>query len=61
MEYCNNLQQVDKHIRKLDTDLKKFEAELEQSGNAAIKEPIKAVEKKPVANKGNGKASSRKK
>jgi hypothetical protein len=34
---------------------------LEQSGNAAIKEPLKTVEKKPVANKGNGKASSRKK
>jgi len=54
---------VDKHIRRLDTDLKKFEAELEQGGivttTAATinKEQQKVQEKKPVD---NGKAQSRK-
>jgi len=47
---------VDKHIRRLDTDLKKFEAELEQGGivttTAATinKEQQKVQEKKPVDN-----------
>jgi len=51
----------EKHIRKLDTDLKKFEAELEQSGTTITKEPQKIVEKKPIANnKGNGKAGRKK-
>jgi len=52
---------VDKHIRKLDTDLKKFEAELEQGGASLYKEPQKVVEKKPnTAHKSNGKASRKK-
>jgi hypothetical protein len=43
---------VDKHIRRLDTDLKKFEAELEQQGGTTLKDiKIKtAAEKKPADN-----------
>eukprot|EP01114_Cavostelium_apophysatum_P020858 TRINITY_DN7109_c0_g1_i1.p1 TRINITY_DN7109_c0_g1~~TRINITY_DN7109_c0_g1_i1.p1 ORF type:complete len:221 (+),score=39.82 TRINITY_DN7109_c0_g1_i1:204-866(+) len=45
---------VDKHIRRLDMDLKKFEAELEQQGTPVVATPIKehkAVEKKAVDSK----------
>jgi hypothetical protein len=60
---------VDKHIRRLDSDLKKFEAELEQGGNTLIKDAKATVapaaiatpgEKRP-SGKGTGKGSARKK
>jgi len=41
---------VDKHIRRLDTDLKKFEAELEQQGGITLKELKAQQEKKPLDN-----------
>jgi len=41
---------VDKHIRRLDTDLKKFEAELEQQGGLTLKDLKAQQEKKPADN-----------
>lgn len=53
---------VDKHIRRLDQDLKKFEAELEQGGSTIIYKETKQPEKPPVVTvKGNGKASTQRK
>jgi len=57
---------VDKHIRRLDTDLKKFEAELEQQGGVIVTHPTvpppaptykeqKVQEKKPLDNGKNRK------
>lgn len=50
---------VDKHIRRLDTDLKKFEAELEQQGGVSVKETKQQEkqEKKPTS---EGKAARKK-